>query len=187
MELSIRMGLRVDFARISADLTTRRECVSFLEPTSTERDRSVVPSKRRRRQTTTSIVVFAIVAFVTCPLRAVLASDDYYKVDDLYNYAYNGDGGNSSSNNSHAYNGTSGGNSSSNKYRNDDYYKRNKKYYVDDQYYSNKNKNNDGGKTDDNSYQKEQQQYQSHNDDTFHWDNKVGFEGVSVMPVSCIN
>jgi len=24
-------------------------------------------------------------------------------------------------------------------------------------------------------------------DDLFHWDNKVGFDGVSIMPVSCIN
>jgi hypothetical protein len=24
-------------------------------------------------------------------------------------------------------------------------------------------------------------------DDLFHWDNNVGFDGVSIMPVSCIN
>ena len=24
-------------------------------------------------------------------------------------------------------------------------------------------------------------------DDLFHWDNNVGFDGVSIMPVSCVN
>ena len=37
------------------------------------------------------------------------------------------------------------------------------------------------------AYQKEQQQYQNTDDDTFHWNSNIGFDGVSVMPLSCIN
>jgi hypothetical protein len=32
-----------------------------------------------------------------------------------------------------------------------------------------------------------QNQYQDNDDDTFHWDGDVGFGGVSIMPLSCIN
>ena len=38
-----------------------------------------------------------------------------------------------------------------------------------------------------NSYQNEQKQYQNADDDTFHWNSNIGFDGVSVMPLSCIN
>ena len=45
--------------------------------------------------------------------------------------------------------------------------------------------------TDDNSsnsaYENEQNQYQDTDDDTFHWNQNIGFDGVSVMPLSCIN
>ena len=44
---------------------------------------------------------------------------------------------------------------------------------------------------DDNSsnsaYEYEQKQYQDTDDDTFHWNQNIGFDGVSVMPLSCIN
>jgi hypothetical protein len=38
-----------------------------------------------------------------------------------------------------------------------------------------------------NSYENEQKQYQNADDDTFHWNSNIGFDGVSVMPLSCIN
>lgn len=46
--------------------------------------------------------------------------------------------------------------------------------------------------TDDNNsgssaYENEQKQYQDTDDDTFHWNQNIGFDGVSVMPLSCIN
>lgn len=56
--------------------------------------------------------------------------------------------------------------SNSSNYRDDDYYKRN---------------------LNDDAYHKEQQQYSTHDDDVFHWDENAGFEGVSVMPVSCVS
>lgn len=37
------------------------------------------------------------------------------------------------------------------------------------------------------SYENEQKQYQNTDDDTFHWNDNIGFDGVSVMPLSCIN
>jgi hypothetical protein len=37
------------------------------------------------------------------------------------------------------------------------------------------------------SYEIEQKQYQNTDDDTFHWNSNIGFDGVSVMPLSCIN
>ena len=44
----------------------------------------------------------------------------------------------------------------------------------------------DGDQIDD-AYQQEQNQYEITDDDVFHWDENVGFDGVSVMPLSCIN
>ena len=38
-----------------------------------------------------------------------------------------------------------------------------------------------------NAYENEQKQYQDTDDDTFHWNQNIGFDGVSVMPLSCIN
>jgi hypothetical protein len=37
------------------------------------------------------------------------------------------------------------------------------------------------------AYENEQKQYQDADDDTFHWNQNIGFDGVSVMPLSCIN
>jgi hypothetical protein len=37
------------------------------------------------------------------------------------------------------------------------------------------------------SYQKEKAQYENIDDDKFHWNQNIGFDGVSIMPLSCIN
>ena len=48
--------------------------------------------------------------------------------------------------------------------------------------------NSSGSSSSSNSaYENEQQQYQDTDDDTFHWNQNIGFDGVSVMPLSCIN
>jgi len=97
----------------------------------------------------------------------VSANDDYYADDfgndDGYNNKYNNNNNNDDGNNNY------------NNQRDDDYYLRNQKYYVDDD------------DDDDDGYHKEQQQYQNHDDDVFQWSGNNGFNGVSVMPVSCIN
>ena len=55
--------------------------------------------------------------------------------------------------------------------------------------YNNNNNGNGGG--DDDAYNKYVDDWASNqvanDDDLFHWNSNVGFEGVSVMPVSCIN
>ena len=51
-------------------------------------------------------------------------------------------------------------------------------FYGDDSYSNNQM---------DDAYLKEQKQFQYHDDDAFHWDENVGFDNVSVMPLSCIN
>jgi len=39
----------------------------------------------------------------------------------------------------------------------------------------------------DDAYKNEQENYYAKDDDTFHWNANVGFDGVSFMPVSCVN
>jgi hypothetical protein len=46
---------------------------------------------------------------------------------------------------------------------------------------------NDDQSSSSNSYENEQKQYQNTDDDSFHWNSNIGFDGVSVMPLSCIN
>ncbi|GKY93281.1 hypothetical protein MPSEU_000295600 [Mayamaea pseudoterrestris] len=91
--------------------------------------------------------------------------------DDYYNAGVNDDNNNYSNTDDAASNQTDSATNSSSNYRDDDYYVR--------------NLNDD--KTDDDAYKKEQQQYSTHDDDVFHWDANVGFEGVSVMPLSCVS
>ena len=40
---------------------------------------------------------------------------------------------------------------------------------------------------DDDAYINEKEAFYNKDDDTFHWNANVGFDGVSVMPISCIN
>ena len=49
------------------------------------------------------------------------------------------------------------------------------------------NDDNNSGSSSNSAYENEQQQYQDTDDDTFHWNQNIGFDGVSVMPLSCIN
>jgi hypothetical protein len=51
-----------------------------------------------------------------------------------------------------------------------------------DDYYTNQYK-----QTTNDNYSKEKKNYQNADDDKFHWNSNVGFDGVSFMPVSCIN
>lgn len=46
---------------------------------------------------------------------------------------------------------------------------------------------NDDNNSGSSAYENEQKQYQDTDDDTFHWNQNIGFDGVSVMPLSCIN
>ena len=46
---------------------------------------------------------------------------------------------------------------------------------------------NDDNTSSNSAYENEQKQYQDTDDDTFHWNQNIGFDGVSVMPLSCIN
>lgn len=55
----------------------------------------------------------------------------------------------------------------------------------DDYYNANDDQSSSGGGDD--AYVKEQEMYQKSDDDLFHWNANVGFDGVSVMPLSCIN
>jgi hypothetical protein len=131
------------------------------------------------------------------PSWLVAASDD-----DYYNENFDDDGGNNQYNN---YNNQQQDDNANNN-NNDD---KNGAAAVDDaaaaEYYANQynnqqnnqnsNGDNNGGGGDDYSsgsnqndaYKQERNQYQNADDDTFHWNANVGFEGVSVMPVSCIN
>ena len=68
-------------------------------------------------------------------------------------------------------------------------------YYNDDQYNDYGNNygaddvaaNGDDAAAQDDAYASEAEQYQNNDDDTFHWNENIGFDGVSVMPISCIN
>ena len=167
--------------------------------------RQRVPSQRKApsvlscRTERSLLVLITIVTFLsplTVPtLRSVAAAnDDYYSAnDDGFKYNYYGNDNNNNNNNnnnnddynSYAGNDDASANDDGNNqnqnqnqanYRDDDYYLRNKQYYVDD----------DTANQDD-AYQKEQEQYQDKDDDEFHWDENMGFDGVSIMPLSCIN
>jgi hypothetical protein len=82
---------------------------------------------------------------------------------------------------------TDDANANGDDYENQNSQNYNNQVYADDaagdDYYNNQYKNADD------SYAKEMQSYQNNggDDDTFHWNSNEGFEGVSVMPVSCIN
>jgi len=166
--------------------------------------RQRVPSQRKApsvlscRTERSLLVLITIVTFLsplTVPtLRSVAAAnDDYYSANDdgfKYNYYGNDNNNNNNNNNNDDYNSYAGNddasanddgnnqnqNQNQANYRDDDYYLRNKQYYVDD----------DTANQDD-AYQKEQEQYQDKDDDEFHWDENMGFDGVSIMPLSCIN
>lgn len=68
-------------------------------------------------------------------------------------------------------------------------------YYNDDKYNDYGNNygaddvvaNGDDAAAQDDAYASEAEQYQNNDDDTFHWNENIGFDGVSVMPISCIN
>jgi hypothetical protein len=82
---------------------------------------------------------------------------------------------------------TDDANANGDDYENSNAQNYNNQVYADDaagdDYYNNQYKNEDD------AYAKERQNYQKSggDDDTFHWNSNEGFEGVSVMPVSCIN
>jgi hypothetical protein len=61
-------------------------------------------------------------------------------------------------------------------------------FYTDDYALNNgdgqQSSNADDGTS---SYQKEKAQYENIDDDKFHWNQNIGFDGVSIMPLSCIN
>jgi hypothetical protein len=106
----------------------------------------------------------------------VAAGDDAYYNDDA----------NANANGDDAYYTDDDANANGDDYENQNAQNYNNQVYTDDgagdDYYNNQYKNEDDG------YAKERQNYQNGgDDDTFHWNSNVGFEGVSVMPVSCIN
>ena len=58
---------------------------------------------------------------------------------------------------------------------------------ADDNNESNDDTSSSSSSSSSSSYENEQKQYQNTDDDTFHWNSNIGFDGVSVMPLSCIN
>lgn len=168
--------------------------------------RSHRPARRRLQRHVFEILLLTLVVAIVYPRQGglfVSASYNYYNYHNDY----------SGNNNNNNYNNDDGKNQNANNNKNDDGNKANDDgnkandngktddaYYNDDgnaveeynanardddYYLRNKNKyNNDDASS---GYQKEQQQYQDKDDDLFHWDQNVGFDGVSVMPISCVN
>jgi hypothetical protein len=128
------------------------------------------------------VLVFlaSLLVFLTIPSRQgglVAAGDDAYYNDDA--------NANANANGDDAYY-TDDANANGDDYENSNAQNYNNQVYTDDaagdDYYNNQYKNEDD------AYAKERQNYQNNgDDDTFHWNSNEGFEGVSVMPVSCIN
>jgi hypothetical protein len=125
----------------------------------------------------TLMFLASILIFISIPSwqnGLVAAGDDAYYTDDA------------NANGNDAYYTDDDGNANGDDYENQNAQNYNNQVYADDgagdDYYNNQYKNEDD------AYAKERQNYQNGgDDDTFHWNSNVGFEGVSVMPVSCIN
>lgn len=99
----------------------------------------------------------------------VRANDDYYVTDD------------DNSNNNYNYNNANYGDDGNNNHGDDG----NANAYA----YASSNATGDNNK---NGYGEYVDDWASENanvadDDLFHWNSNVGFDGVSMMPVSCIN
>lgn len=107
-----------------------------------------------------------------------------------YNYNYNDDG-NGGNNDDAAYDDYYGnGDDGKNNYNNDDNDDANDDANDDGGYnvYNNDDVNDDGDDGADKGYSDaEEAAYANADDDVFHWNSNVGFDGVSVMPISCIN
>jgi hypothetical protein len=124
-----------------------------------------------------SIIISALLLFAFGPRRTGASDDAYYYANNNYNY-----------------------NQKSNQYGDDDYNQKNRygdddAYAAADDYQSNQqnmyNAQNAYGDDyfnhQDDAYRNEQQAFQYNDDDSFHWNTNVGFDGVSVLPLSCVN
>ena len=143
-----------------------------------------------------SVLAVAAIALLSSPSWGVAANDDYYveNYDDAnYNYAANDDANNNgddyynnNANGDDAYyaNGDDGNLNGDDNVQNDDDNVQNGDDNVQndnasngDDFYSYKSNGDDNF----------EQGYSAVDDDVFHWSPELGFEGVSVMPISCIN
>lgn len=112
-------------------------------------------------------VLVSVISMISFPKQCLVSAANGY--DDYYKQAATDDAGASSSTDD----------ASANQYEaaaTNDY-----TAVADDTYSSS------GGSSGSNAYEYEQSQYQNTDDDTFHWNSNKGLDGVSVMPLSCIN
>lgn len=155
---------------------------------------AAAPRYRLRRPTLVMTMIVFVLTVLLFPKQSVdgaNSNDDYYAdVDDSVSQGNQDDG--SSSNSAATDDANSGyfaANDDVSSASAGDNANANQNSAADDLYVANDDNtsyssSNSGS---DNSYQKEQKQYQNADDDVFHWNANIGFDGVSVMPLSCIN
>jgi len=141
---------------------------------------------RSRLRTRTVVSVIAVLALLSPARIAQAGNDDYYAAnDDAANYNNNGGGDDQyyadDAYAAAAYDDAAGDDAAA--AADDQYAAGDDAAANGDDYYS--ANDDDAGGNDD--YAKKQQNDYVADDDLFHWNANVGFDGVSVMPLSCIN
>lgn len=128
------------------------------------------------------VLAIVILTLIFSGHTVIAADDDYYAAqdDDVNgNYNYNKNY-NAQYNNNNYYNAYNNDDAAANG-NNDDANNQN-----DDANANGANNDGNNGAADD-EYNAEKEQFQDADDDSFTWKDNVGFDGVSIMPLSCIN